>query len=86
MDKSKYDRNVTLVCPTCGGTQFEYEDDTDGDEAIVRCIGCDRELTTAELIDQNAENLEENAKEIADEVVKDYQRELDRMLKRAFRK
>lgn len=86
MDESKYNRNVELQCPTCGGSQFEYGEDIDADDAGVRCIGCDRSMTKAELIDANAENINQHVAEIGDDVVRDLQKDLGRIFKRAFRK
>ena len=86
MDESKYNRDVELMCPTCGGTQFEYDDDIDEDAATVRCIGCDRTMTKTELIDENAENIDQHVKDIGNQVTQDLQKELNRILKRAFRR
>ena len=85
MKISKYDRNVTLICPTCGGNQFETGDDIDESMAPVRCISCNRELTKDELIRENAANIEEHASEIGKEVVDDFAKEMKKSLKKAFR-
>ena len=85
MNKDKYSRNIELQCPTCGGSQFEYGEDIDNDHASVRCIGCDRILTKDELIQENAENIDEHAQEIGKEALDDFAKKMKNDLKRAFR-
>ena len=85
MDKDKYSRNIELVCPTCGGGQFEYDEDIDNDHASVRCIGCDRIMTKGELIQENAENVDEHTQEIGKEALGDFAKKMKNDLKRAFR-
>lgn len=82
MSDDSYSRNVELVCPTCGGSQFEHDDDIETSTAEVRCIGCNTRMTKEDLIAANAENIEEHVKEIGDEVVKDAQKRLKQAFKR----
>ena len=84
MRASKYDRNVTLICPTCGGSQFEMGYDIDEPTASVKCISCDRELTKDELIRENSPNIKEHASEIGKEAKGDFAKEMKKMLKKAF--
>ena len=85
MDDDKYSRNIELICPTCGGSQFEHGDDLEDDRANVRCVGCDRVLTKEELIQENAENIDEHAKEIGKEAVDDLAKKMKKDLKKAFK-
>lgn len=85
MDDDKYVQRVELICPTCGGSQFEYDDVIEDDKANVRCIGCDRVFTKAELIQENVENIYEHAKEIGKEVVADIAKKMKKDLRKAFR-
>ena len=85
MDPNKYSRNIELICPTCGGTQFEYDGiNMDGENAAVRCISCDRIMTKSELIQENSENIEKHAEEIGQLALNDAAKELTEGLKRAF--
>jgi uncharacterized Zn finger protein len=85
MDPNKYPRNIALICPTCGGTQFEYDEiNMDDENAVVRCISCDRKMTNGELIQENSENIDKHAEEIGQEVLNDAAKELTEGLKRAF--
>ena len=54
MDASKYSRSATMLCPTCGNTDFEH----DGDNSPLRCGGCDRVFEREELIRENGEIIE----------------------------
>ena len=85
MKSGEYDRNVTLICPTCGGTQFEYDDDIDDAHMSVRCIFCNREMMKEELIRENSENIEEHVSEIGKEVRDDFVKEMRKNLKKAFK-
>lgn len=84
MDPEKYNRSVTLLCPTCGGDQFEFGS---SDEIVVsaRCAGCDRRFTRDELIEENGENINEHAKEMGQEITGDFAKEMRNTLKNAFR-
>jgi predicted nucleic acid-binding Zn-ribbon protein len=85
MKSGRYDSNVTLLCPTCGGTQFEYNDDEiHDDHATVRCVTCNREMTKDELIHKNSENIEEHISEISKESVDDLARELKKTFKKVL--
>lgn len=85
MSPDKYNRQVTLVCPTCGGNQFETIDDVEKSTAIVKCISCNREFTKDELIRENRENIDENISEIKKQAVEDARKELKEAFKRAFK-
>ncbi|RUO18006.1 hypothetical protein CWE08_12075 [Aliidiomarina iranensis] len=85
MNSEKYDRNVSLHCPTCGATQFEYDETLEDDHSMVRCISCDREVTKAELIHENSENINEHMEEIGKQAADDVAKEMRKSLKKAFR-
>ncbi len=85
MDPDKYNRQVGLVCPTCGCDQFETRDDIEESMTIVKCISCEREFTKDELIRENSENIDEHISEIGRQTTKDAAEELKKSLKRAFR-
>ncbi|MDP3183421.1 MAG: hypothetical protein Q8M54_11475 [Desulfobaccales bacterium] len=82
MDAEKYNRDVVLVCPTCGGTQFEYDKGVDETIELVKCASCNRELTKDELIRENSENISEHVKEIGGEIMKDAAETLKNIFKR----
>jgi len=82
MDAEQYNRNVTLTCPTCGGTDFE---NPAVESQPVKCVRCGRGISRDQLILENSENISENVEEVKAEVVKDSQKELKDSLKKAFR-
>lgn len=80
----KYNRSISLLCPTCGGNQFSHDDADDSAHNFVRCETCGLEITKDDLVRANSENVDEHVKEIGKEVVKDIEKELRDSLKKAF--
>ena len=85
MNTSKYDRSVSLFCPTCGNDQFEYGQDDNENPEVVTCASCRREMMKDELIRENRENITAHADEVGEEIVKDVAKDFRTTLKRAFR-
>lgn len=85
MNAEKYRRNVELLCPTCGGTQFSQPEEEVSDVALIACIGCGLQTTKAELISSNAESIQAYADEMKKEIVKDVGKELKKMLTDTFK-
>ncbi|UDN34901.1 ECs_2282 family putative zinc-binding protein [Proteus sp. NMG38-2] len=84
MNPEKYNRSISLLCPTCGCSDFSYEEGRDETIQVMTCASCDRELNKDELIQENSENIDEHLSEIKEEVLKDVQDELRKSLKKAF--
>ncbi len=84
MENEKYNRKVSLLCPTCGSTNFDYETGVDETIEVVKCASCGRSLTKDELIRENSENIQEHLSEIKDQVTKDMTKEMKETLKKAF--
>ncbi|USI27889.1 ECs_2282 family putative zinc-binding protein [Alteromonas macleodii] len=84
MNPEKYNRSVSLLCPTCGCSDFSYEEGTDETIQIMTCASCEREFSKDELIQENSENIEEHHSEMKEDVVKDVADELRKSLKKAF--
>ena len=76
MDTEKYNRNLSLLCPTCGCTQFEFKKGVDETIELAKCASCGREITKDELIKENSENISEHMKEIGSQVSKDLAKEV----------
>jgi len=85
MNPEKYDRSVTLLCPTCGSSQFSQSAENEEDSALMKCASCGREITKDELIRENSENIAEHVDEIKEQVVKDVRSELQKSLAAAFK-
>lgn len=75
MDAEKYNRSVRLLCPTCGGDQFEFESENQAIES-VKCNDCGRVFAKDQLIEENRENIQEHVKEMGQEASKDIAKEL----------
>ena len=84
MDNEKYNRSVTLLCPTCGNSLLETQD-SDPEKEIIRCPLCSRSMTKEDLIRENAENIDANLDEVKKEVIKAIRKEFGDMLKKTFR-
>ncbi|WP_423209418.1 ECs_2282 family putative zinc-binding protein [Proteus mirabilis] len=84
MNPEKYNRSISLLCPTCGCSDFSYEDGGDETIQVMTCASCGREFNKDELIQENSENIDEHLSEIKEEVLKDVQDELHKSLKKAF--
>ena len=79
MGAEKYNRSISLLCPTCGHDQFQYDDE---DELIpVTCQQCEIEMSRDDLIEANAENIEINKNEVIGEVTNDIQKQFKDMFK-----
>jgi uncharacterized Zn finger protein (UPF0148 family) len=79
MNPDKYNRSISLMCPTCGSSDFRYDDEVDISEQIFTCASCDRELTRDELEQENAENIEEHFKDIQKQVTEDLKKDISKI-------
>lgn len=84
MNPDKYNRSISLLCPTCGCTQFSYDEGVDEEIQVMTCASCEREFNRDELIQENSENINEHLSEIKKEVTKDVTDEIRKSLKKAF--
>jgi len=81
LNPDKYNRTINLLCPVCGNTEMEYSDDAD----VVKCVGCGKELTKDELIQENGVSIDAHVDKIKNELTKDIQKEFENILKNAFK-
>ena len=85
MKDRKYDREIALLCPTCGNGLFEHESGIDETIELVSCASCGREITKDQLIRDNSENISEHVKEARKEVKADIIDEFRKNLRKTFR-
>lgn len=85
MDPETFNRSVTLICPTCGCTQFSSTEPDNSQSELLTCASCGRTITRDELIRENSENIDEHVKEIGKEVTESLGRELKAQLAAAFK-
>lgn len=76
--KRDYTRSVSMICPTCGGKDFSFEQD----DSPVRCIGCDRVFSRDELMRENGFQIESGVDDIKKEIIADATRDLRNMFKK----
>lgn len=82
------DRKVSLLCPLCGNAQFssldqEFEDLLyASDDVRLRCSDCGSEYTKRELIDSNAEIIDNAVDELAEDAIKELEKELKKAMKK----
>ena len=81
LNPEKYNRNITLLCPVCGNTEMEHEEESE----VVRCVGGGKEFTNEELIQENGVSIDAHVDEIKEELTKDIQKQFNDMLKKAFK-
>ncbi|RYU47081.1 ECs_2282 family putative zinc-binding protein [Aliivibrio finisterrensis] len=83
MKLNNLDREIRLLCPTCGCTDFSHEEHNEND--LVTCAQCERKMSKGDLINENSEVINEAKHEIASEAKKQIEAEMKKMLKNAFK-
>lgn len=76
MTEDKHIHSITMQCPTCGGEAFD-----EGNLPEVRCVQCDRTMTTSELKEANYFRAEAELEDIAAVFVKDTKAKLSKAFK-----
>lgn len=84
MKSSEYNRRVELFCPTCGGDEYESDEDVQDPMALLKCASCGREITHEELVSENEANIQQHAAEMKQKIAKDFQKEVRKRLQKAF--
>jgi uncharacterized Zn finger protein (UPF0148 family) len=76
--KNDYSRPVSMQCSSCGGTQFEFDED-----GPIRCIGCDRIYASKdELIEENGARIEQQVEQMKSDIMKDVRKDLSDIFKK----
>lgn len=78
MADGKYDRSISMQCPTCGSEDFEHEESS----PIVTCHGCGRAMTKDELKEANGPRIEAEIESVKAEAMRDVRKEFDRIFKK----
>lgn len=85
MNLDKLNRNITLVCPTCGNTEMESLNGLHDVSDSFKCDGCGLEISKEDLINANQENINANLDEVKELAAKEVKLEIEKMLKNAFK-
>ncbi|HGF7511354.1 TPA: hypothetical protein AB5A35_003315 [Vibrio cholerae] len=83
MKLNNLDREINMLCPTCGCKDFSF--DEHDESALITCIQCERQFTRGELVTENSELIAENQKEIVQEAKMQIEAEMKKMLKNVFK-
>lgn len=83
MNVDKYQRELSVLCPTCGYGKFACENEEDN---IIKCESCGRTFLKEELLKENEESIYETVQEMGKEAVTDIAKELKSMFKRTLGK
>lgn len=75
-------REVTMLCPTCVGTDFAADE---SQREWVEYAFCGVEMSLDELRNENAQNINIHLKELIDEVVEDEKMGVMDSLRKALR-
>lgn len=73
----KLNRQVALMCPTCGNTEFI----TDTSSNDVECPRCGLVIQKDDLLKENGENLQAHLKEITQEASKEIKKHFKNVFK-----
>lgn len=84
-NNGKFDRSISMLCPTCGSTQFDLGENEASEH--ITCAMCGLKLTKGELRQANDEHIAAHVEQIKHEVVNDFRDQLKRAFKgnKAFR-
>lgn len=85
MEAEKYNRSVTILCPTCGCSQFSVVSPDSVESELKKCSSCGREISCDELIQENSENIDKHTNEMSKEAIKDIEKELEKEFASAFK-
>lgn len=85
MDAEKYDRQIVLLCPTCGNRDFQLNQNGECSEDTIVCPSCNRTMTRAELLNENGETIDLALEEVSATALADAEVEIRKMLIDAFK-
>ncbi|WP_038881868.1 ECs_2282 family putative zinc-binding protein [Vibrio jasicida] len=83
MKLDNLNREVSLMCPTCGCTDFSFEEHDENEQ--VTCARCERMMLRTDLINENSELISENTNEIVKDAQKQIEAEVRKMFRNAFK-
>lgn len=68
----KYERTITLHCPTCAGTQFTVE----AGNPMHTCVNCGRTISEDDLQRESNEHIQAEVDQVKAEIAKDIKEHL----------
>lgn len=73
--------SIEMLCPVCADIDFQYDDE---ENRLIICNSCASEFTRDELLEANAENVNQHKKEFADQAVSEVKKHLQKEIKNIF--
>lgn len=73
-------KNIPLLCPICGNDLFETVSE-DELESLYKCVDCGHIIKSEELIEENAETIDNGIEEIKRQIISDFEKELKKVFK-----
>ena len=83
--KNDYSRNISLLCPTCGASDFSYDEDRPENDRSYECQGCGLSFSHQEMLDGNQELVSRAVEETKQEILSDIHKDFKKMLKKHTR-
>ncbi|GLS86483.1 hypothetical protein GCM10010873_14570 [Cypionkella aquatica] len=66
-----YSRSLELLCPTCAGVSFEFDNDVDEAVRTYQCKGCGGSFDHEHIMQANSSRVEAEIEAIGEEVLGD---------------
>lgn len=74
-------KSIEMLCPVCADTQFQYTDE----DSLITCNSCASQFPRDELVEANAENINQHTKEFADQAISEVKEHLHKEIKNIFK-
>ena len=97
-NSEKLDEQMSLACPSCGGTEFDFDQPKEvpaeqakaaaGDSAepeattLLQCAKCGKEVTYGDLVSANAESVDQHVQDIGAEFAENLKANLQDAIKK----
>lgn len=78
--KKDYSRSVSLLCPTCAGADFKFDENALRDERQYTCITCGSVFNYLDLTEQNQSQISSGIEEMKHEIVSNFRADLRKSL------
>ncbi|WP_439648148.1 ECs_2282 family putative zinc-binding protein [Celeribacter halophilus] len=79
--RKNLEKNITLNCPTCAGTEFLFESNLPPEDRQYQCASCKQSFTHFEILEMNEEKISAATNEIKSEIIADLKKSLRQRFK-----
>lgn len=77
-----YPQSLSLLCPTCAGDQFEFDDAQDEETRTYLCLSCAGSFSHAAIMAANSGRIEEKYEEIGREFIEEAEEKFSKLFKK----